>query len=55
MFLGMQVPYQKKHQPNENEQAILQQHKLMIAAKAAEGASVQEALQLIRDPRWRWT
>jgi tryptophan halogenase len=55
MFLGMQVPYQKKHQPNENEQAILQQHKQMIAAKAAQGASVQEALQLIRDPRWRWT
>lgn len=54
MFLGMQVPYQKKHQPNENEQAILQQHKQMIAAKASQGASVSEALQVVRDPRWRW-
>jgi hypothetical protein len=50
----MQVPYQKKHQPSEQERAILQQHKHLIAQQANRGASVSEALQIVRDPRWRW-
>jgi tryptophan halogenase len=54
MFLGMHVPYQKKHQPSEQERAILQQHKHLIAQQANRGASVSEALQIVRDPRWRW-
>lgn len=54
MFLGMQVPYDKMHQPNEQELAILKQHHQSIATRASAGASVAEALQLIRDPRWRW-
>jgi tryptophan halogenase len=54
MFLGMQVPHQKKHQPNEQELAVLKQLNQTIATRASSGATVAEALQVIRDPRWRW-
>jgi len=54
MFLGMQVSHQKKHQPNEQELAVLKQLNQTIATRASSGATVAEALQVIRDPRWRW-
>jgi tryptophan halogenase len=54
MLIGMQVPYEKRHEPCEEEVRLLEARKEANRRRAANGLAVAEALRTLRDPRWVW-
>jgi tryptophan halogenase len=54
MLVGMKVPYKKHHIPTEREWQIWKAHKAQMADEAKKGLTVEEALRVIRSPKWQW-
>ena len=55
MLVGMNVPHAMPHDPDPSELQRLAAHQAAFASRADAAISISDALQLIRDPRWRWT
>jgi hypothetical protein len=51
----MNVPHAMPHDPDPSELQRLAAHQAAFASRADAAISISDALQLIRDPRWRWT
>ncbi len=54
MLMGNQAPCRKAVTPGQAERAKWEQRCDLLAQQAAMGVDVKEALQITRDPRWRW-
>ncbi|MBK1827408.1 tryptophan 7-halogenase [Haloferula rosea] len=54
MFIGNQVPYQKRHTPTEAEWRVWQQHRSNNIAIAKNGMTSEEALAYVHHPNWKW-
>jgi tryptophan halogenase len=54
MLVGYRVPYEGRHEPTATELQIWQSRKMELAARAAAGMDVKEALGFVRRPEWRW-
>ncbi|GAA5483596.1 tryptophan halogenase family protein [Haloferula sargassicola] len=54
MLVGQRAPYDKRHKVTPAEDTIWKQRRHQLAAAAAGGMTVAEALQYVRHPNWRW-
>jgi tryptophan halogenase len=55
MLVGMQVPYERVHLAAPPEREAFDRQRKKLAAAAAAGVTVREALDAIRKPGWQWT
>ena len=54
MLVGNNVPYENKHHATSQEMQIFNERRSQYRQVAANGATVEETLQLIRHPGWQW-
>jgi len=54
ILVGLKVPYRARHVPAPAEWATWKRHQADNSARAGAGLTVEEALQYIRHPAWRW-
>jgi len=54
MLVGNKVPYKKRFQVSEREQAVWRQKRRQFIEVAKRGISSEEALAYVKHPAWRW-
>jgi tryptophan halogenase len=54
LLVGQRVPHRAKHEPAADEWARWRRSIAGLAAQAGAGLSLREALDLTRQPAWRW-
>ena len=54
MLVGMQIPYQNRHDPITAELEFISARRAQFNAQATHGMDTSEALAWIRHPRWKW-
>jgi tryptophan halogenase len=54
MMVGMDVPYRRRYQPSDGEWENWQKIRQANRAKGMAGVGVQETLDLVRGPNWRY-
>ncbi len=54
MLVGMKVPHERPHCPNEQERAIWERHNRAMKARVMAGVDSVQALAAIRRPTWQW-
>lgn len=54
MLLGMKVPWRRRHESSPTERHAWQEHLSKNAAVANAGLTVEQSLQFVHDPRWKW-
>ncbi len=55
LLVGMRVPYRRKFEPSAAERAEWQRIGEHYKQQAAGAMTIEQALQAIRTPRWRWS
>jgi len=55
MLLGQDVPYQRRFSPSDQEREIWRQVREGQRRKALAAYTVEQALAIVRDPRWQWS
>jgi tryptophan halogenase len=55
MLVGQKVPYQARYEPSASQWQRWQLHRAECMAQAQQGFTVDEALQRIRRPDWKWS
>lgn len=54
MFIGMKLPHDRQHKASPDERILWEKIRAEWVAKARNGISVREALDLLRQPNVRW-
>ena len=54
MLVGMQVPHEKPHRPDDAEKQTWERHQRAMRAKVAAGVDSKQALAAIRGEHWKW-
>lgn len=54
MLVGMQVPHEKPHRPDDAEKQTWERHQRAMRSKVAAGVDSKQALAAIRGEHWKW-
>ncbi len=54
MLLGIKAPWRRRQESSPSERHAWQQHLSRNAAIANAGLTIEQSLQFVHDPRWRW-